>query len=256
MTTAPNVGAFFDRMQRSFRAAAPPPPAPGPVIRTEQFSASLPSAMNTAAFDAVFDIRWYATRETEDLRWQVRRTFQSLAQRHSPAFAANRAGDLEIELNMLAVGPWRRQLPAAAQVTWTQITVTASESARAAADSLARIAQQAEVDHAKHRADLEQLRYLRDDVLARPDVARSYWLQHHKSSLNELLGGQFELVAEKFGSPTETSVAVIARLLEKFLTGLDASSQAYLLSQLGEVFASYDRGDLAQGLIEATNPEP
>ncbi len=47
---------------------------------------------------------------------------------------------------------------------------------------------------------------------------------------------------KKFGSPTESSVAVIARLLEKFLTGLDASSQAYLLSQLGEVFAPTTAG--------------
>ncbi|WP_033344872.1 hypothetical protein [Catenuloplanes japonicus] len=242
------AGTFFTRMRDAFNGPPPTPPQAGPVVRTEQFAVTLPSSLSVAVFDAEFTIQWYATRETQEHRWQIRRTFQHLAQRHSPSFSVNRAGDLEIELNLLAQGSWRQQTPAGAQVTWTQITVTASDSARAAAESLATIARQAEVDLAKHRAELDRLQYLRDDVLARPAVARSYWLERHKSSLNDLLDERFELVAAKFGSSTDSSVAMIAGLLEKFLTGLDADSQAYLLGQLGIVFASYDREDLAREL--------
>ena len=73
--------------------------------------------------------------------------------------------------------------------------------------------------------------------------------------LHELLVEQFELVAAKFGTPTESSVTAIARLLEKFLAVLVGNSQAYLLHQLGAVFASYDRDDLAQGLPTVTTEE-
>ncbi|MFF3854446.1 hypothetical protein [Micromonospora sp. NPDC002575] len=153
-------------------------------------------------------------------------------------YCVTRAGNAETEINSrIAEG--------------VHVQLAVSPQARAAAEAIREIARQSALERLKQRAELEQIRYLRESIYSRPDVARSYWLHHHSDQLNEMLKIDFEGIAQKFGDVAESRFLVIAKLIGDFLGGLGDGERRYLLGQLGEVFSSYDRPDLVKRLEES-----
>ncbi|MEO3930145.1 hypothetical protein ABGB07_40800 [Micromonosporaceae bacterium B7E4] len=63
-----------------------------------------------------------------------------------------------------------------------------------------------------------------------------------------MLGIKFEEIAEKFGNAGESRFLVIAKLIGDFLGRLEDGDRRYLVGQLGQLFSSYDRSDLAERL--------
>lgn len=233
------------------RFLAGPDLTPVEPVQNEQFTVALNSKMAGAFFDTRFEIDWYGPAE---IRWKVRNTFYVEANRHAAGYFVTDAGRLEIELNLLAGERWRHQLPQGARILRSRMTVYVSEEARQAAEEVNSLRRRAVVEQQERVVEQERLRYLRQAVLSRPEVARSYWFQHHPDALKDLVGGHFEEIAAKLTesatSTVESSSAVIARLLDSFIAKLDEDRAGYLLGQLRMMFVAWDREDLADGLAE------
>ncbi|MDR7277031.1 hypothetical protein [Catenuloplanes atrovinosus] len=219
--------------------------------RSEHFTAALNSKMAGAYFDTHFEIDWYGP---PDLRWRLRNTFYVEANRHAAGYLVTDAGRLEIELNVLAGERWRHQLPSGVRLARSRMTVYASDAARQAAEEVNALRRRAVVEQQERAVEQERLSYLRQAILSRPEVARSYWFQHHPDALKDLAGDHFEEIAAKLAdvttTATEPSSVAIARLLDDFIAKLGEERIDYLLGQLRMMFVAWDREDLAHGLAE------
>lgn len=88
-------------------------------------------------------------------------------------------------------------------------------------------------------------------VLTDPATARCYWLVHHPAALEPLLDDTFEQVAAKLTGGGDRQAAVATETVQDFVGGLTAEERRYLLDRLGDVFVSFDRGDLAGRVLDA-----
>lgn len=119
-----------------------------------------------------------------------------------------------------------------------------------------------ELERSRLEAEVARLRLLRDTVLRDAATARLWWLDSDPRRLVELAaqGDRFEqavaLVAERdgLGSP-EKIEAVVARLLQIFLTDLGPEARRWLIQQLATVFTGYERPDLAGELLVAVGDQ-
>jgi hypothetical protein len=180
---------------------------------------------------------------------------QQWAARKSSSFTVMQRGNLENELNVQLDGVWRHQ-QRTVQIIAARAAVSVTDQAQAAAAAVEELQRKLELERLREQMELQKLRYLREEVFSRPDVARSYWLHHHPDSLSDLLTDRFEQIAAKFGESGETSFIVVARLVEDFLGKLDEDGRAYLVKQLDRVFASFNRPDLSEQLAGAEYPTP
>ncbi|GAA2218045.1 hypothetical protein ACFY2R_22845 [Micromonospora olivasterospora] len=197
------------------------------------FPAELRSCHPHIAFDATLQLWWQGNDEAAI--WTTRQRVTEWADRVTAQYCVTQAGNAENEINT--------RNPYGARV---QLAV--SPQARIAAEAILEIDRQSALERLKQRAELERIRYLRESVYSRPDVARSYWLYHHPDRPEELLTIRFEEIAEKFGEVGESRFLVIAKLIGDFLGRLEDGERRYLLEQLGQFFSSYDRPDLAERL--------
>ncbi|MEU1241064.1 hypothetical protein ABZ388_11965 [Micromonospora parva] len=197
------------------------------------FTAELPSCHPHVAFDATFHVLWQ--RNDQAALWTVRQKITEWAGQVTAKYSVTQAGNAEIEINTR-------------KVNGVCVKLTVTRQARIAAEAILEIDRQTALERLKQQAELERIRYLRESVYSRPDVARSYWLYHHPDQLEELLTINFEKIAEKFGDVGESRFLVIAKLIGDFLGRLEDGDRRYLLGQLGQLFSSYDRPDLAERL--------
>ncbi|WP_203862911.1 hypothetical protein [Plantactinospora mayteni] len=197
------------------------------------FPAELRSCHPHVAFDATFQFWWQGNAQAAF--WTARRKITEWADQVTARYCVTQAGNAENEINTRIVNGVRVQL-------------AVSPQARAAAEAILEIDRQTALERLKHRAELERIRCLRESVYSRPDVARSYWLYHHPDQLNAMLDIDFEGIAEKFGDAGESRFLVIAKLIGDFLGRLEDGDRRYLVGQLGQLFSSYNRPDLAERL--------
>ena len=197
------------------------------------FPAELRSCHPHIAFDATFQGWWQGNDQAAF--WTARQKITEWAGQVTARYCVTQAGNAENEINTRITNDFRVQL-------------TVGPQARAAAEAILEIDRQTALERLRQRAELERIRYLRESVYSRPDVARSFWLYHHPDQLNAMLDIDFERIAGKFGDAGESRVLVIAKLIGDFLGRLEDGDRRYLVGQLGQVFSSYDRPDLAERL--------
>jgi hypothetical protein len=126
-----------------------------------------------------------------------------------------------------------------------EVLATAREQEQVVRDSI--------VFAARHQDEVNRMLLLRDTVLLDGGMARLWWLDGDRARLQELvkLGDLFEDAARLIaGTPLEgeapaTHSDVAADLIGKFLVGLEPHYRLHLLSQLSDVFRSYERPALA-----------
>ncbi|HZN19012.1 MAG TPA: hypothetical protein VFB84_12695 [Micromonosporaceae bacterium] len=200
---------------------------------TDHFPAELRSCHPHVAFDATF--QFWQQGSDQATFWTTRQEITAWADQVTARYCVTQAGNAENEINTSIANGVRVRLAVGPQ-------------ARAAAEAFLEIDRQAALEHVRQRAELERIRYLRESVYSRPDVARSCWLCHHPDQLNAMLDIDFEGIAEKFGDVRESRFLVIAELIGDFLGRLEDGERRYLVGQLGQLFSSYDRPDLAEQL--------
>ena len=110
---------------------------------------------------------------------------------------------------------------------------------------------QENAEQESRRRELRHLEFLRDEIFAKPDIARMYWHTRHPGDLQALTSNAFTDIADKL-RPAEPGVPCIDHaligLLGNFIGGLTEDDRAHLVRQLGIVFRSFERGDLADQL--------
>jgi hypothetical protein len=197
------------------------------------FTAELRSRHPHVAFGATFEL-WRQGSDQAAV-WTLRQKVIERADQVTTQYCVTQAGNAQNAINALMANVVR-------------VHLTVSRPALAAAEAILEIDRQAIIERLKQRAELERIRYLRENVYSRPDVARSYWLFHHPDQLNAMHDINFEEIAAKFGDVGESRFLVIAKLIGDFLGRIEDGDRRYLLGQLGQVFTSYDRPDLAERL--------
>ncbi|MEU7778887.1 hypothetical protein [Micromonospora parva] len=110
---------------------------------------------------------------------------------------------------------------------------------------------QEKAEQESRRRELRHLEFLRDEIFAKPDIARMYWHTRHPGDLQALTSDAFTDIADQLRpadpGPPCANRALIG-LLGNFIGGLTEDDRAHLLRQLGIVFRSFERGDLADQL--------
>lgn len=140
-----------------------------------------------------------------------------------------------------------RQLPGRDLVLSASVFLNVTSEAAALAREWDRLQSDLSLGQLRQQAEWNTLEYLRTKVLSRPDVARAYWLKNHpQGSLSDLLDDRFERIAERYAETGAGPDLSIARLLVEFTNDLDAGQRGYLIAQLGRVFSSFGRDDLAE----------
>lgn len=197
------------------------------------FSAELRSCHPHIAFDATLQFWWQGNDQAA--MWTTRQNITEWADEVTARYCVTQAGNAENEINT------RYSKDA-------QVRLAVGPQARAAAEAILEVERQTALERLRQRAELERIRYLRESIYSRPDIARSYWLYHHPDQIKEVLETDFEKIAEKFGDAAESRFLVIAKLIGDFLGQLDDGARRYLVGQLRQLFSSYDRPDLAEQL--------
>jgi len=209
------------------------PAEPAPPAQLITFSVQLPSCHPHVPFDATFQFWWQ--QGNDQALWSTRQKITESAGRLTARYPVTQAGNAETDINLR-------------DTNGVRVALAAGPQALAAAEAILETDRQAALDRQRQLAELERIRFLRENVYARPDVARSYWLYHHPEQLNAVLSIDFDKIAEKFGDAGESRFLVIAKLIGDFLARLEDSHRQYMLGQLGQLFTSYDRTDLAERL--------
>jgi hypothetical protein len=160
---------------------------------------------------------------------------------------------------MLARGPVGSGGALAGASAWVSLRV--DPGATQAAEEHAKMRQASVLVREGHRLKQQQWSYLRDEVLSDPGNARLWWLDGDRDRLKELVSmvDVFEGVAELLAPTPAGRVGLgglegnffadqVSDLLRRFLVPLEPAQHQLLLLQLGRVFRSYERDDLADEL--------
>jgi hypothetical protein len=232
-------------------------PPPGRVAHAlaeleDLFSADLPSRIDGSYLRAECTVRWLGPVETaaED-RQVLRRSIVGYlypeARRHTAA---------HLETAELAVNARLAVMTPPPETTMHRVTVsarlTADTQSREAAGEWERLRTRLTINRLNAQLEVERLRHLRDDIFARPDIARTYWLDKHPTAMEEVLDDRFERVAEKLTSGPLPSTLAVANVIREFLTGLGPEHKQVMMELLHKTLADFGRADLSRGLP----PEP
>ncbi|WFE65061.1 hypothetical protein [Micromonospora sp. WMMD714] len=221
-----------------------PPPMPTP---SDTFEATLPSALPGANFQAEVTVEWRG-REPE-----AEAKIRAFVWDHLARWAAARRVTVASHLADLinARGVTETPVPQTCLVLTrlhVRIAVPAESLAVTTAWEVAE--RRATLEKQRRTDELHQLRWLRDEIFARPDMARMYWHLHHPADLRSMTDATFDQIAAQLGgdervvSP-QAEEDPISVLIGKFLAGLGADERRHLIGQLDRVFRSFDRTDLA-----------
>lgn len=231
----------------------------GGVLPVEQhertFVSRLPSVIEGSYFDATFQI-WFLTgglrseAEFQELKGYLIGQARTVTARRT----ANDLDALGPEVNnYLGRIDWTSGGRGALAVT---VHLSVSPEIRRIATEWEELRSRLAVERMRHALEDEELRHLRQDIFSQPAVARTYWLKHHPGALDDVAKDEpFDSIAAKLGAASDRQGLAIARLIEDFLGKLDPKHAEYLVDQLANVFASYDRDDLRQRLVAAETHE-
>jgi hypothetical protein len=243
------MSPLFDWM---FSPAASPPPQLASL--TDGFTVALPSCVEGSSFRGDFTVQWLGRPETEaadreKLRFSIFQHARAETRRLSAAQVATAEFAVSSRLNAVAIPPDSgvRRMTVAARLTADQQTRRAAEEWEGLQARLA-------VQRLNAQLEVERLRHLRDDIFAKPEVARTYWLDKHPTALDEVLKENFERVAERLTSGPQPSTLAVANVLREFLAGLGSEHKAMMMELLHKTLADFGRADLANRLPPDPGP--
>ncbi|MEU4780219.1 hypothetical protein [Micromonospora sp. NPDC023633] len=224
------------------------PPFPSP---SHTFEATLTSALPGANFQAVVTVEWRG-REPE-----AEAKVRAFAWDHLARWAAPRRVTVATHLADLinARGVTEIAVPQTSLVlTHLRVRITVPPEALAVTTAWEEAERRATLEKQRRGDELRQLRWLRDEIFGRPDIARMYWHLHHPADLRSLTDPLFDTIAAQLGGGERVTASPqveedpISVLIGKFVAGLSADERRHLISQLDRVFRSFDRTDLASQL--------
>ena len=231
-------------------------PRSGPAMTT--FRVRLPSVLAEAQFKATIMMMWQpGVASDEHQQAIVERRLISLARSVAREYSVLDPDETRVAVNLVLGNHCLGEA--------SQELVAASAQIEVGPDDL-RIAEEREslrrhtaLAREERLAEVERLRFLADQILATPTVARLWWLEGKPGRLEDLVAKgkdeMFEKISELFGMPADRPTAdPIAELVKLFLKDLDARFREQLISQLRFVFTSYERGDLADSLSGYEHP--
>ncbi|MFY1697998.1 MULTISPECIES: hypothetical protein [unclassified Solwaraspora] len=230
-----------------FRAPVPPVPAPPPA--QDVFTDRLPAALAGTEFVATFTAAWQPLRPSDRAAATLRWCLLDAARRIAANRKVTERTMLEAELNT--------RMPqvdlTASHLRLLSCTISLKVDSEAEQDTkmVDKLSRELRLQRMRHQLEQEQMTYLRERVLTDPTTARCYWLAHHPGTLEPLLDDTFERVATKLTGGTDQQGSVIAETVHDFVGGLSPEERRYLLDRLGDVFVSFDRGDLAGRVLDA-----
>lgn len=256
MTTSQRTGSWSTLFAGFFG-----PPRPAVADQQARFLGRLRSSLEGAYFQAAFDVAWTANADGGYPRAvQEAHIFQYLS--HVAEQVTVRCSVLEVELTRSQVAIELnsvRGLPNT-DVSLTDVQVHLSPDP-AGAEFAARHEQfrrEIALTRAHHESQAAQLQLMRQHILADSSVARLWWLDGKPERLAQMVGqgDLFERVVDLLsGSRREAAGDErIAGLIGRFLEELGPEHRELLLRQLGRVFESYERHDLAAGLNGSRSP--
>jgi hypothetical protein len=221
-----------------------------PPDRQEHFTTSVPSVLAGASFTITVTVGWRggAAEDSATVRDVVRDHLARKAADYSVT-AMEQLADL---LN--SRGRTARPVPGTDLViTYLHAHVTTSAEALAAAASWEELQRQSALEGLRRQQEIHQLRWLRDEIFGQPDMARMYWHVKHPNDLSSLSADLFDDIAARLNDGSKTTSrqggeSPIGMLIAEFVKGLDADERRHLINQLGRVFRSFDRADLADRL--------
>ncbi|MFI6758928.1 hypothetical protein ACIBF5_07260 [Micromonospora sp. NPDC050417] len=228
---------------------APLPPAPPPILRRSEFTDQLPSRMAGVAFDVAITADWYLLGGTAAQGEAALRYCLLHAARGMTASAEVTALTL-VEAELSYRLPLMNLTQSKIRLAGCAVSVTVQPEVRQVATLAEQLRRNLVVQQLEQQLEQAHLRYLREQVLSDPATARTYWFKHHPGSLDPLLGDQFERVAARLTSSGSPEIPAIAGVVHDFLSGLDEDERRYLMARLGDVFVSFDRGDLAARVLD------
>lgn len=222
----------------------------------------LPSSLPEAYFEASLQLTWTIEgdgrppnmEETYKAHRQLREILEHVTCNFSVRSEGEAQGEAEIAVYRKARGIDRR-------LTSVQIKLSADQSMKAYAEDFEKELRRNALTEATYEMKARQAHYVRDHLLTDAQIARLWWLDGKAEKLPELLkmGNNFEqvvgLVRDGMGpaAPPDEALLVerVAEVIKDFLAPLGAQHREILLSQLGQIFNSYEREDLViklQGL--------
>ncbi|MEU4770907.1 hypothetical protein [Micromonospora sp. NPDC023644] len=223
-------------------------PFPSP---SHTFEATLASALPGANFQAEVTVEWRG-REPE-----AEAKVRAFAWDHLARWAVTRRVTVASHLADLinARGVTEIAVPQTSLVlTHLRVRITVPAEALAVTTAWEEAERRATLEKQRRGDELRQLRWLRDEIFGRPDIARMYWHLHHPADLQSLTDPLFDTIAAQLGSgervtaPPQVEADPISVLIGKFVAGLSADERRHLVGQLDRVFRSFDRTDLASQL--------
>lgn len=231
-------------------------PRSDPVTTT--FRARLPSALAEAQFKATITMTWQPGVAIDDHQQAiVGRRLISLARSVAREYSVLDSDETQTAVNLVLGDHCLREAGRELVAASAQIEVGPDDLR--IAEEREGLRRQTALAREERLAEVEQLRLLADQILATPTVARLWWLEGKPGRLEDLVAKgkdeMFEKISELFGMPADRPTAdPIAVLVQLFLQGLDARFREQLISQLGFVFTSYERVDLADMLNGYEHP--
>ncbi|MGA5299476.1 hypothetical protein ACPCHT_06075 [Nucisporomicrobium flavum] len=237
------MAGWFDRF-----VGAPQPAATSLAWFEDTFRATLVGVIAGGSFQATFAARWLADPNAAGLnRDWMRQAAVRLAEGVTQNLSVTQLDTAQLYVN----GQLRTlRVPAEANARDLAISVTLSATAEAqrTAAEWEKLQSQLALRRLNDHLELERLRHLREDIFARPEVARTYWLDKHPERLDGVLDDRFERIAEKLDGAPGPSTMVIANVLQDFLTDLPPEHKITLLDLLQQCLRAYRREELAEKL--------
>ncbi|MGI5158920.1 hypothetical protein [Microbispora sp. CA-102843] len=224
---------------------------------------SLPSSLREAYFEASVQVAWTSAGDgsapsTEDT-YQAHRQLREILERITPAFSVLSIGEAQSEVE---IAVYRKARGIDRRLTSVQVILSVNDDVKAYAENFEKELRKSALTEATYEMKARQARYVRDHLLVDAQIARLWWLDGRAEKLPELLkmGNNFEqvigLIRNGMGSARtpEEALAVerIAEIIKDFLAPLGAQHREILLSQLSQIFGSYEREDLV-GSLQSLN---
>ncbi|MFE3455728.1 hypothetical protein ACFXJ8_43145 [Nonomuraea sp. NPDC059194] len=219
----------------------------------------LPSSLPEAYFEASLQLTWTIAGDGSPPNMEethrVHRQLREVLERVTPNFSVLSEGEAQSEAE---IAVYRQARGIDRRLTSVQINLSASDEMKIYAENFEKELRQSALTEATYAMKARQARYVRDHLLADAQIARLWWLDGRPEKLPDLLkmGNNFEqvvgLVRDGMGSVKTPDEALVvermAEIIKDFLAPLGAQHREILLSQLSQIFGSYEREDLARNL--------
>lgn len=235
MTTSYDTGSSFRQFFRGlFERTAK---------HQTQFAARLPSDVDGLTFTAVFAMTW-ENRATG----AHHRNPEAAARDHVRTLASAITAQMSVLDPLAAEHRLNAQLGYPHPVPHSPAVVTHATARITVDEDTIRTARESE----QNRAKLDDMRLLKDHVLADPVMACAWWLADHPERLEKLatMGPVFDRLAAltTANDGRANTLLQVAGVLERFVSGLEAIDRQRLIENTARVMTTYGRPDLADEL--------